>query len=179
MNAETSFVPPRASLPPFGDDGYSGDHGDDPTDNSVAANSHAHYRPYPPPAVAWHETGAVKWPGIGRHFFIPWVAAYGVFLAFIQIGSLPTAARWLVYLPPAIAAIPRLRNIGCRPVLALLVLIPYTSLPALVPCLVLPPGFAFTRKLDRPAWIITGALLLLLAVLTVLIALAIYQRDRT
>lgn len=69
----------------------------------------------------------------------------------------------------------RLLNIGKKPYLALLSLIPIVNIYIGFLCLIAPPGYAKTKKLDTPGKIIGSILLVIVVVLVALTYTSIFE----
>ncbi len=128
--------------------------------------------PYQPPAVLPEEDSAESTveiagaaaesrpPGVGRGVFAPMLA--GVYLfQFLLVRSMGSTAltNWASNIPLALAAVPRVRNIGRPPAMALLMLIPIFTLYFQARCLILPPDHRRHRKLDRIGKIILAMII--------------------
>lgn len=66
----------------------------------------------------------------------------------------------------------RLKNIGVRPAVGLLLLIPIGNLVGLLACLAIPEGYAHHRTLDTPGKLLTG---LFLAAITIAVTILVLR----
>jgi uncharacterized membrane protein YhaH (DUF805 family) len=115
-----------------------------------------------------------SYPGIGRLAYLGWNLvlgfALGVAIAMAGVnpntpspgaGAVSLLVMVLAFVPVAL----RLQNIGRNPWWCLLLLVPIANLFVSVPCLIAPPGYAYTKKLDTAGKIIVWSILGLLALL--------------
>jgi uncharacterized membrane protein YhaH (DUF805 family) len=105
---------------------------------------------------------AVTSEGIGRLGFLIWIIGIAVLVGILKedswgSGFTALLSIGLVLIPASL----RLRNIGRNPRLCFLLLVPIIGLLVTIPCLVLPADYQKHRKLDLPAKIIGGGLLVL------------------
>lgn len=124
--------------------------------------------PYAAPASA---VGASSIPeevpdlgGINRLTFILIVIA--IWVGAVFLGPNAVLLSGFVMMLPAIS---RLKNIGTHPAWCLLLPVPLLGLFITVRCMMLPAGFDLHRKLDLPAKLIAGALVLVLVVVLYLV----------
>ncbi len=134
----------------------------------MSGQTNSHSNPYQPPVVPGEAAPDAPrtWPGVSRLGFvfllIGALFATGVFVRLTQpwINKSALGVHLALYLPLALATVPRIRNIGRHPALALLILIPLLNFFALLPCFILPPGFETHQKFDPAAKIIFGLIIL-------------------
>ncbi len=104
-------------------------------------------------------------PGIGRlAWLLQSTILYALLLAVLGTSGIGVGLTQLLILG-ALLQLPmtvrRMRNAGLRPLLpAILLVIPLVNLGVWILCLILPPGYSVSRKMDR-AGRITGLLVLM------------------
>lgn len=98
--------------------------------------------------------------GINRLTFI--LIGIAIWVGAVFLGPNAMFLSGFVMMLPAIS---RLKNIGTHPAWCLLLPVPLLGLFITVRCMMLPAGFDLHRKLDLPAKLIAGALVLLLIVI--------------
>lgn len=118
-------------------------------------------------------------PGIGRlAWLLQSTILYALLLAVVGTSGIGVGlAEFLVL--GALLQLPmtvrRMRNAGLRPLLpAILLMIPLVNLGVWILCLILPPGYSVSRKMDR-AGRITG-LLVLMAIILPLFAFVVISK---
>lgn len=118
-------------------------------------------------------------PGIGRlAWLLQSTILYALLLAVLGTSGIGVGiAEFLVL--GALLQLPmtvrRMRNAGLRPLLpAILLMIPLVNLGVWILCLILPPGYSVSRKMDR-AGRITG-LLVLMAIILPLFAVVVISK---
>ena len=142
--------------------------------------------PYEPPHASTEKVEKVHYGGIGRLAYLGlWAGLLLAAALVIVLNSFSPVPRGLFnkvfqFIPVVIFfyiqfafARPRLKNMGYKPKMAWLVIVPIANMWLLGICVLGPQGYAVTQRFDRPARITLG---ILLAIFGVFVALSIYVR---
>lgn len=128
------------------------------TPTETAPSSLPEFNPYQPPvANIVPETTQIlpeNYPGIGRLAFFGSIILIGILSNALAAASRSAIAGMLVMVLALFPSHSRLKNIGRNPNWCFLIIVPILSLFITIPCLVLPAGYQYHRKLDTPAKII-------------------------
>lgn len=104
----------------------------------------------------------IHFPGIGRLlFFVLFISVniIGFALLFVTTKEGDRSFMGVLMIVAVFApVIYRLKNIGRNTTWSLLILVPIINLIVILPCLILPEGYDFTKKLDKASKIIVAAI---------------------
>jgi hypothetical protein len=112
----------------------------------------------------------LEYEGISRIGFVcSYVAIIILAVSISSVGGYAGAWSLILLLLMMLPVSSRLKNLGRNPAWCVLLLVPGVNLFVIVPCLLLPPGYQYHRRLDTAAKVIAGLLVAALVACLVMV----------